>query len=114
MFTSSTSGFLEALSKFAACLGAASFAWMTTTPVVIFILMVVRSNAQDSHRQAGSGRMGDFEVLGEEAETDITDLEHANLDGKTRTDRMLVTRYSHLVTGNEMARMNSSQSPGFR
>lgn len=87
---------------------------MTATPVVVFIIIALRSKANESHRHAGGRIDGDFEVLSEEVDPDLSDLEHANLDGKNQTDRLLVTRYSNLDIGNEMARIRSSSSPGIR
>lgn len=114
-YPSSSSGFFEALYKFAGCLGAASFAWMVATPVAVFILIAIRSKAHESSRVAGGGGRGDFEALGEDVDTDISDLEHANLNGKNQTERMLVTPYSNLDTGNEMTRINASlSSPSLR
>jgi hypothetical protein len=91
-----------ALTKFAACLGAAAFAWFALTPFVVAILLSLRSKALGEVSRTTRTLVGNFTVLDDELESDTPDLEQADLNGKILTHRFPVTPYSNLVDSSEM------------
>lgn len=97
-FSSSKNGFFTAISKFAACLGAGTFAWLATSLVVVPSILFMRSKLKT--RMLGDSRPtpGEFAVLGEDEQS----VEGGMINGKTSIDRKSHSVYYHLLDQSEL------------
>jgi len=108
-FPSSTDGFFGAITKFAACIGAAAFAWVLFTPAIVISLLIVRSRVQRFSIEGDATQPGTFSVLGNDIDLDHNRVEEGTLNGNAELERLPLTMYHRLVESAELKPL----SPGF-
>jgi hypothetical protein len=99
---SSKDGFFSAITKFAACIGAAAFAWVLFTPAVITLLMVIRSRVRRFPREVSGRQPGEFAVLGNDIDLDNNQIEEGDPNGNASIERVPLAMYHRLVESAEL------------
>ena len=94
-FSSSKSGFFEAISKFAACLGAGTFAWLVTSVAIVPCILILRSKIKQRFINPDRITEGQFSVLGVDDQQDL--IEAGMINGKPPIDHVSPSLYYHLV-----------------
>jgi hypothetical protein len=113
-FCSSTDGFFGAITKFAACIGAAAFAWVLFTPAVISVLMMIRSKVRRTPSEQNARQINEFSVLGHDIDLDDHRIEEGALNGNATTERVPLAMYHQLIESAELKPLSPVVQGDFR
>ena len=107
LFRSNQDGFLEALSKFAGCLGAAACSWILASMVIVPAILIARSRIKRASTGLTERTYGEFTVLGGEGDSQGLVTEEGWLNGTSRSNRFPQSHYVRLGDTAELRTMAS-------
>ena len=99
---SNKDGFLQALSKFASCLGAATCSWLLASVVVLPAILIYRARIKRSTARSADRIYGEFTVLGGDGDSQSGTVEDGWQNGKSRSTRMPQSNYVRLGDSAEL------------